>query len=122
MSWGGGGATRGEVIYGETYDPATPTRTVPLAPGQEGKETDPALTRFVQGLELFLTQADVAQYLGEGFVSDGETGFRVKGLGKGFAVYSPEFLYEMWDASAADFNDFHDRCLLYTSPSPRDRS
>jgi len=109
------GATSGEVVYGETYDPAAPTETVPLAPGQEGRETDPALTRFVQGLELFLTQADVAQYLGEDFVSDGDLGFRVKGLGKGFAVYSPEFLYENWDSSYADFNDFHDRVLAYGS-------
>ena len=109
------GAAAGEVIYGETYDPAAPTNTVPLAPGQEGKETDPALTRFVQGLELFLTQADVAQYLGEGFVSDGDLGFRVKGMGKGFAVYSPGFLYENWDSSYADFNDFHDRVLAYGS-------
>ena len=109
------GATRGEVIYGETYDPAAPTETVPLAPGQEGKETDPALTRFVQGMELFLTQADVAQYLGEDFVSDDEAGFRVKGLGKGFAVYSPEFLYDNWDASYADFNDFHDRVFAHGS-------
>lgn len=107
--------TRGEVIYGETYDPAMPTETVPLAPGQEGKEIDPALTRFVQGLELFLTQADVAQYLGEGFVSEGDLGFRVKGLGEGFAVYSPQFLYEMWDSSSADFNDFHSRVLAHGS-------
>ncbi|HUU54446.1 MAG TPA: beta-galactosidase trimerization domain-containing protein [Armatimonadota bacterium] len=109
------GVAPGDVIYGETFDPAVPTEIQPLAPNQEGQEIDPALTRFVQGLELFLTQADVAQYLGERFVSEGDTGLRVKGLGKGFAVYSPDFLYDTWDASDPYFNEFHDRVLSYGS-------
>ncbi|MFB3880560.1 MAG: beta-galactosidase [Armatimonadota bacterium] len=103
------------VDVGEVYDPANPTAPEPLAPGQEGKQVDPALTRFVQSLENFLTRADVAQYLGDNFMGEAAEGFRVNGLGEGFAVYAPDFLYENWDDSNEYFNEFHDRVLANRS-------
>ncbi len=99
------------VDYGQPYNTATPTPIGPLALGQEGKEIDPALTRFVQSLELFLTRADVAKYLGDDFIENGDSGLRVNGLGEGFTVFAPFFLYENWDNSSDLFNDFHDRML-----------
>ena len=103
------------VEHGEVYNPAQPTEVERLSPGQAGKEVDPALTRFVQQIEDFVTRADVAQYLGDNFVGEAGQGFRVSGLGEGFAVYSPDFLYENWDASAPYFDEFHDRVLGYRS-------
>lgn len=100
---------------GEVYNPAEPTETRPLAPGQQGREVDPALTRFVQQIEDFVTRADVAQYLGDNFVGEAGAGLRVRGLGEGFAVYAPDFLYENWEASDEYFNEFHDRVLSYRS-------
>jgi hypothetical protein len=92
-----------------------PTEVKRLAPGQEGKEVDPALTRFVQQIESFMTRSDVAQYLGDNFVGEAGEGFRVRGLGEGFAVYSPDFLYESWDSSDSYFDEFHDRVLSWGS-------
>ena len=106
---------RRTIDYGQPYNLAQPTPVTPLAPGQQGKEIDPALTRFVQSLELFLTRADVAKYLGDDFISDGDSGLRVNGLGKGFAVFAPFFLYEGWDSSNDSFNEFHDRILSRNS-------
>jgi hypothetical protein len=103
------------VEVGEVYDPANPIQTAPLAPGQEGKEVDPALTRFVQQIEDFVTRSDVAQYLGDNFLGEAGAGFRVRGLGEGFAVYSPDFLYENWDSSDPYFNEFHDKVLSFGS-------
>lgn len=100
---------------GGVYDPAAPTEATPLAPGQEGQSVDPALTRFVQQIEGFVTRADVAQYLGDSFVGEAGEGFRVRGMGEGFAVYAPDFLYENWDASNEYFNEFHDRVLSHGS-------
>ncbi len=97
------------VDVGEPYNTATPVPVGPFAPGQAGKEIDPALTRFVQSLELFLTRADVAQYLGEDFIIDSDSGLRVNGLGEGFAVFAPFFLYDNWDNFSDLFNTFHDR-------------
>jgi hypothetical protein len=100
------------VEYGEVYDPATPTETLRLAPGQEtAEEVDPALTRFVQSLELFLTRADVAQYLGEDLAGSLGEGFRVNGVGRGFAVYAPDSMYDMWDGGSDTFVEFHNRIL-----------
>ncbi len=100
------------VEYGDVYDPAAPTDVVPLTPGQqEGETIDPALTRFVQALEDFVTRADVAEFLGDTFVGEAGEGFRVSGLGKGFAVYAPDFLYGAWNADDPYFDEFHDRVL-----------
>ncbi len=102
------------VEYGEVYDPAVPTETTPLAPGQqEGEVFDPALTRFVQALELFMTRADVAEFLGDNFVGEAGEGLSVSGLGKGFTVYAPEFLYQVWDSTTPHFDEFHDRILSH---------
>jgi len=103
------------VEYGEVYNPAVPTDVKQLAPGQKGKEVDPALTRFVQQIEDFVTRSDVAQYLGDNFVGEAGTGFRVRGLGEGFAIYSSDSLYENWTASDPYFNEFHDRVLSWGS-------
>ncbi|MBN2565481.1 MAG: beta-galactosidase trimerization domain-containing protein, partial [Candidatus Eisenbacteria bacterium] len=104
------------VDVGEVYNPAVPTETLRLAPGQEeAEEVDPGLTRFVQSLELFLTRADVAQYLGEDMAESLGEGFRVSGLGEGFAVYAPDSLYDMWDGGGDTFFEFHDRVLAHGS-------
>ena len=103
--------TEPTVDVGEVYDPANPTASEPLAPGQEGKLVDPALTRFVQSLENFVTRADVAEYLGDNFMGEAGEGFRVKGLGEGFSVFAPDFLYENWNESSPFFDEFHDRVL-----------
>lgn len=103
------------VDYGEVYDPAVPTERIPLTPGQEGKDFDPALTRFIQALEHFVTRADVAEFLGEDFVGEAGEGFTVSAQGKGVAIYSPSFLYEAWNADDLYFNEFHDRVLSSNS-------
>ncbi len=104
------------VEQGETYNPAEPTKVRPLAPGQQGKDVDPALTRFIQQIQDFATRADVAQYLGDSFAGEAGTGFRVRGLGEGFAAYYPDFLYEGWTASNEYFNEFHNKVLSRNSP------
>ncbi len=104
-----------ELDLGETWDPANPGEVRRLSPGQEGKEVDPALTRFVQQIEDFVTRSDVAEYLGDNFVGWSGTGFRVVGLGEGFAVYSPAFLYENWSSADQYFDEFHSRVLSWGS-------
>jgi len=100
-----------EVEVGDVYDPAEPTQVVPIGPGTTGEEIDPALVRFVQGLEEFLTRPDVSEFLGDSFLGEAGAGLRVRGMGGGFSVYAPTPLYESWDASDPAFNEFHARIL-----------
>jgi hypothetical protein len=104
-----------EVDVGEAYEYGPPDISVPVAPEEVGPEIDPALLRFVQALEDFITRPDVARYLGDDFVGDLGPELRVRGLGQGFAVYAPAFLYESWDSSVPGFNDFHERVLSHES-------
>jgi hypothetical protein len=108
-----GDAYSPEVDVGEVWDPADPQDSFPVAPGQEGKEIDPAMTRFIQGLEEYYTRADVQQYLGEDLLgATAPTGMMLKGVGRGYAVYAPVFLYETWSASDPAFDEFHNRFLM----------
>lgn len=100
-----------DVQVGDVYDPARPTDIVPISPTATREEIDPALVRFVQGLEEFLTRPDVAEFLGDSFLGEAGAGLRVRGLGQGFSVYAPTPLYESWDASDPAFNEFHARIL-----------
>ena len=86
----------------------------PIRPGvPPGLEAERELEQLLQEIEKILYQPDVEKYLGQEFGGpDGPT-LRVRGLGKGFTVYAPAFLYQQWDSERADFADFHNRILSW---------
>ncbi len=83
-----------------------------MAPGQEGMVTDPQMTRFLQALEEYRTRTDVQQYLGENVLGPmALAGMMMNGVGRGFAIFTPGFLYNQRDASDPQFTEFHGRLL-----------
>lgn len=90
-----------------------PGVAVPVGPGEAGLTIDPDVARFADYLSQFLSRPDVRTYLGEEFMSEEGPGFRVRGLGRGYAVYAPTFLWASWDPSDPYFNEFHDRVLSW---------
>ena len=98
---------------GEPGQAAEPGIAIPVGPGEAGLSIDPDVARFADILGQFLSRPDVRKYLGEEFVGENGPGFRVRGLGRGFAVYTPTFLYESWNADDPYFNDFHQRLLSW---------
>lgn len=86
----------------------------PIQPGRSSPVSDEqALEELLQELEALLYQPEVAKFLGQEFNTKDGPQFRARGLGKGFAVYAPAFLYQQWDAERADFASFHDYLLSW---------
>jgi hypothetical protein len=98
---------------GQPGEAGQPGIAVPVGPGEAGLTIDPDIARFADILQQFLSRPDVRKYLGEEFIGDQGPGFRVRGLGRGFAVYAPTFLYQAWNGSDPFFNEFHDRILSW---------
>ena len=108
------GAEPGE--YGSLGQPGQvgqPGVAFPVGPGEVGLSVDPDIAKFADILGQFLGRPDVRKYLGEGFIGENGPGFRVRGLGRGFTVYAPTFLYASWDPGDPYFNDFHERMLSW---------
>jgi hypothetical protein len=88
-----------------------------VRPNQPGRNTlqspEEELEGMLQELEELLYQPEVSKFLGQQFSSDEAPELRVRGLGKGFSVYAPAFLYQQWDPERADFADFHDHVLSW---------
>jgi hypothetical protein len=98
---------------GQPGEEGQPGVAIPVGPGEAGLEIDPDVAKFADILGQFLSRPDVRKYLGEDFVGDNGPGFRVRGLGRGFAVYAPTFLYDTWNAADPYFDDFHQRMLSW---------
>jgi len=87
--------------------------TTPTPIGPNGFAADVELEGLLQEIMGILEKPDVEKYLGQEFGGkDGPT-LRVRGLGKGFTVYAPAFLYQQWNSEREDFADFHDRILSW---------
>jgi hypothetical protein len=98
---------------GQPGQEGQPGVAYPVGPGEAGLTIDPDVAKFADILSQFLSRPDVRKYLGAEFVGENGPGFRVRGLGRGYAVYAPTFLYETWAPTDAYFNDFHDRMLSW---------
>jgi len=98
---------------GQPGQAGQPGVAYPVGPGEAGLTIDPDVAKFADILGQFLSRPDVRKYLGEEFVGENGPGFRVRGLGRGYAVYAPTFLYETWAPNDAYFADFHDRMLSW---------
>ncbi len=98
---------------GKPGEVGPPGIAVPVGPGEAGLEIDPDVAKFADILGQFLTRPDARKYLGADFVGDSGPGFRVRGLGRGFAVYAPAFLYDNWDSADQYFDEFHQRMLSW---------
>lgn len=98
---------------GEKGQAAEPGIAVPVGPGEAGLTLDPDVAKFADILGQFLSRPDVRKYLGADFVGENGPGFRVRGLGTGFAVYAPTFLYANWNSGDPYFDEFHQRILSW---------
>jgi hypothetical protein len=99
--------------FGQLGQVGQPGVAYPVGPGEAGLTVDPDVAKFSDILSQFLSRPDVRKYLGEAFVGENGPGFRVRGLGRGYAVYAPTFLYETWAPTDPYFDDFHERMLSW---------
>jgi hypothetical protein len=83
---------------------------VPVQPGVN-IETGGQLDALAQLVGKLLQGPEASKYLGAEFGGPDSPGLRVHGMGKGFTVYAPAFLYQQWDSNSDSFAEFHDRVL-----------
>jgi hypothetical protein len=83
---------------------------IPVQPGAE-VSTPGQLEALAALLSEVLQGPEASKYLGSDFGGPDSPSLRVHGLGKGFTVYAPAFLYQQWDPDSDSFAQFHDRVL-----------
>jgi hypothetical protein len=79
----------------------------PARPSEFEAVRNPEVRRFMDLMQAWLGQTDVATHLGSEFTAGTGPQFRVREYGRGFGVYVPIFLYEEWSSSDPRFSDLH---------------
>lgn len=84
---------------------------IPIGPGEAASPVDPELAQFAAFIEELMSEPDISKYLGQSFTGENGPRLRVRGLGRGFAVYAPTLLYQNWSLDDPHFAEFHARVL-----------
>ena len=100
----------GGIVFSPGLRPETGI-SIPIGPGDAPFAVDPALEQLAEVIEELVAAPDVAKYLGQSFTAEDSPKLRVRGLGRGFAVYAPAFLYQNWSPNDPYFIEFHARLL-----------
>jgi len=100
----------GGTVFSPGLTPGTGI-SIPIGPGDVASPIDPALEELAALIEEVMGEPDVAKYLGQSFTGENSPRLRVRGLGRGFAVYAPTFLYQNWSPNDPYFAEFHARVL-----------
>ena len=100
----------GGTVFSPGFAPDTGI-SIPIGPGDVASPIDPDVEWLAAFIEELMGEPEVAKYLGQSFTGENSPRLRVRGLGRGFAVYAPTFLYQNWSPNDPYFAEFHARVL-----------